>query len=88
MGSKKDVTDLLPGVLTPERLACLNVHNEPDEDGAVRGRVLPNVQPPFNKAVALITLVIFVSWPYFMFALMISSAFFFFFFFCVVWRSL
>lgn len=52
-----------------------NVYNREDSDGCVRGSILPvgQKQSLASKSVALVTLLVFIAWPYFMFALCIAS---------------
>ena len=54
----------------------VNLDNKADADGFVRGSCLPEGvdQAPLSRAVALITLFTFISWPYFMFWLFVASA--------------
>jgi hypothetical protein len=64
--------------LRPEQISCLNVEAIPDNDGCVRGAVLgpDQKQSAGSKVFAIVSLLVFVSWPYFMFFLAIASAFF------------
>ena len=68
--------DCVASGVVPERYECLNVGNKPDQDGIVRGRVLPEGarQSTVNRIVALSTMILFMSWPYFMLCLFIASA--------------
>lgn len=60
-----------------ERIDALNLSNVPSADGYVRGRVIPvngARQTWPSWLVAISTLCIFISWPYFMATLFILSA--------------
>lgn len=61
---------------TEERIAALNLSNAPSADGFVRGRVLPvggAKQHWGSWALAISTLCLFISWPYFMAFLFLTS---------------
>jgi hypothetical protein len=60
----------------PDRIASLNLKNEPSEDGCVRGSVLGPGQKQSlpSRIFSVLTLLIFTSWPYFMFWLCLASA--------------
>jgi hypothetical protein len=63
---------------TAERIKALNVENKPDaSDGFVRGSILPlgHKQSALSYVTAVLTLALFISWPYFVALLAISSAF-------------
>ena len=59
-----------------ERIAALNLTNTPNADGFVRGRVLPvgSKQRWGSWTLAISTLCLFISWPYFMAFLFFMSA--------------
>lgn len=59
-----------------ERIAALNLNNTPSADGFVHGRVLPVgcKQSWGSWTLAISTLCLFVSWPYFMAFLSFMSA--------------
>jgi hypothetical protein len=66
----------LPSVQAPEaRVAALNVANRPDKDGVVRGSILPigQRQDPLRRFVAVVTLILFVAWPWVFVSLLIAS---------------
>lgn len=58
------------------RVDALNLENTPDKDGIVRGSILPvgMKQSSLNYIVAVVTLSLFVSWPYVVALLFLSSA--------------
>lgn len=58
------------------RIEALNLKNTRDEGGIVRGSILPvgTPQPRLNYVIAVVTLSAFVSWPYFVAVLCVSSA--------------
>lgn len=61
---------------TKERIAALNLSNVASPDGYVRGRIIPVngiKQSWVSWSVAICTLCLFISWPYLMAALFISS---------------
>lgn len=63
---------------TPERIRALNVENKPDaSDGFVRGSILPlgQRQSTLSYATAVVTIALFIFWPYFVAILSILSAF-------------
>jgi asparagine N-glycosylation enzyme membrane subunit Stt3 len=64
--------------VSKDRVAALNLNNAPDKSGIIRGSILApgQKQKRINHMVALSTLVLFISWPYFIFFLLVLSALF------------
>eukprot|EP00892_Ulva_mutabilis_P007201 jgi/Ulvmu1/4853/UM020_0139.1 len=62
---------------SPARVDALNLKNTADEDGIVRGSILPvgTPQSKLNYVVAVVTLGAFVSWPYIVALLLFASLF-------------